>query len=350
MTNLSQYSGILESHYYGINGAAIKYTTRNICSDATAKILEEIAKILFPNEEIEIYVIPAKDGCHQDTFWIKNKDAIKVGVIISAFGIIIGLPIMISNLMTDSSTREMNESQIQTNQSQDELNKLQIEQIKKEMNEKVPNNNITIEQCQKLVSDYEIKKNTSRHFERLQIDGEIRKEKFVALDINKKVIDERTIESIDFPKYIQQIPETKTIKIIEKIHELTVIQPVNKKEHRDLSWYVEDPNRKIKFGVYMSDENFYKLHFENVFGLKNLIARIRYTVEEDENGEEKIAKKEIIIVYKYNDHERFKIPLNEPIEPAPLLLESSNYDDFVVLEKEIKSKKDIIHPDQMNLL
>jgi len=283
--------------------------------------LEELAKKLFPEEEIEVYVIPAQDGCHQDSFWIKVKEnPLVTGLLIAFFSAVATLPNHISQIVTDSSTRQLNKSQI-------ELNALQAEQIKAELDKNIPDNKITLEQCRSLLTSEEIKKQRSRHFEQLQVDGEIKKEKFVAKAGMNKVLQEKTIESIDFPKYVESLPPSEsTIKTVEKIHKLIFIQPVNEREHKDLSWQVEDFNQKKKFGVCMADEGFYELHFENIFGLKSLVARVRYTVQEDENGILTFSQrnKEIVTVYSYNGIERVPLPEKEAIEPAPFQFDKTD--------------------------
>lgn len=330
MTSFSDESAILESHYYGANGSAIKYSTRNICAESTAKILEELATILFPQEEIEIYVIPAQDGCHQDSFWIKvQNNTLATGLMIAFFTAVATLPSHISQIITDTTTREMNRSQT-------ELNLLQAEQIKSQLNEIIPDNNISIDQCQSILTNREIKKQRSRHFEQLKTDGEIRKEKFIAKNNANDILQEKVIESIDFGDYIGDSCSTEsTIKIVEKIHKLTVIQPVNEREHKDLSWQVEDFNQKQKFGVYMMDETFYNLHFENIFGLKTITARVKYTAKKDSNGliSFPAKNKEIIAVYGYNQVERIPLPINENIEPAPFKFDEN-------FESESKSNND----------
>lgn len=345
MSNLLAYTTVLESHYYGLNGSAIKYLTRNICADATAKILEEVAATLFPNEKIEIYVLPAQDGCHLDSFWIKAKKPL--GVITVTAGTLLLYGTQVSQLFTDASTRELGKSQIQVNQSQEELNKLQIEQLKKEADKHSPETEITADQLQKVFESQEIKRNRNRHFRQLQADGEIKKEKFVAKS-GETVISEKTIESVDFGKYIENLPKITTVKTVEKIHRLIVIKSVNDRQYKELMWNVEDENKQEKFGVYMADEDFYQIHLEKIFGLKTLTARVRYTLEENESEERVMKKKEIVLVYAYNGIQRFPIPEGETIEPAPFGPYEGEREDFKIAG--VKRDKNMCTPeDQLSM-
>lgn len=326
MNNSNNLLATLESHYYGINGSAIKYKTRNICSDATANILKELSQILFPEFEVEIYVLPAKDGCHQDTFWIKLKNGTNNPMLVAVTTV----------LLTALLTKSLTESQIDVNKSQEELNQLEITRIKNKLSLVQIDTKISDDQCLQIVESEEIKKQTSRHFEQLQLDGEIEKETFISRNEHKKIISETTIESINFSKYITSFTPTEISKTIEKIHSLIVIQPVNERQHKNLIWTVEDVKRKEKFGVYMSDESFYELHFENIIGLTSLIARVRYTFD-IVNGIPIVQKKEIIAVYSYNKIERIPLPKSEKIETAPFILTEEEKDDLL-------KEKDVIEP------
>lgn len=343
MEDILKYWTILENHYYSTNGSAIKYETRNICADSTAKILKELWKILFPNEEIEIYVIPAQDWCHQDSFLIKVWKVINSPIIVAISSV----------LLTAYFAYPLTNSQIQVNQTQIELNNLEIEQLKKELNKTIPQNNITDEQYEKIVLSSEIKKNKNRHFEQLRDDSDIKQEKIIAKQ-NNQVTFEKTIERKDFLQYIEVIPKINIIKTVEKIHHLTVIKPVNDEEYKDLMWIVEDINWKEKFWVYMNDEDFYKMHLQEVLGLKTLIARVKYTINEDQDGIISIKNKEVIFVYQYNLIERWTIPDWEKISPAPLEIWNIIKKELntVINEKkeEKDKKKDKIVENQLSLL
>ena len=337
MEQFIKYWAILENHYYGINGPAIKYSTRNICADSTAKMLEELARILFPDEQIEIYVIPAKDWCHQDSFWIKNKDALITWTIVAIAWAVFIIPWQISQIITDASTRRLNESQIQVNQTQKELNELQINELKFSTKQAIPSNNITDEQFGKVISSQEIKKQKNQHFQQLQKDTDIQKEQIIAKQ-NDRIIFDKTIESIEFPNYVEDVQITITTKTIEKIHNLTVIKPVNDDQYKDLMWIVEDPHRKLKFSVHMSDEGFYRMYLGNIFWLKTLTARVRYTIDEDDEWTIYVKNKEIILVYRYNDIEYNPLPMWENIYSAPLDFWYIKDDEYVIINKTQRSK------------
>lgn len=329
MEQVIKYSAILENHYYWSNGPAIKYQTRNICSESTAKILEELAKILFPDEEIEIYVIPAKDWCHQDSFLIKVWKVINSPMVVAVSSV----------LLTAYFAYPLTNSQIQVNQTQIELNKLEIEKLKIELDKTIPKNNITDEQYKKIITNSEIKKNKNRHFEQLRDDYDIKQEKIIAKQ-NNKVTFEKTIERKDFLQYIEVIPKINIIKTVEKIHHLTVIKPVNDEEYKDLMWIVEDINWKEKFWVHMWDEDFYKLHLENVIWLKTLIARVKYTLSEDQDWIISIKNKEVVLVYQYNWIDRKQISEWEEISPAPLEVWKDMKENFQIIETV--NKKEVV--------
>ncbi|MCK4635363.1 MAG: hypothetical protein KAT32_00715 [Candidatus Moranbacteria bacterium] len=219
MNEVLENSAILESHYYGKNGSAIKYQTRNICSDATAKILEEMAKILFPKEDVRIYVLPAKDGCHQDSFLIKfSKNPMAVTI----------SGILLTALLAHLSP--LTQSTIKVNNSQNELNELEMK-LKKDLDKNdVRDADSKIEA---LIKNDEIKENTDRHFRQLQKDSEIIKEKFIAKSENE-VIAEKTIERDDFKKYIE-LPKENVSKTFTAIHNLRIVSQINTHENKKLA-------------------------------------------------------------------------------------------------------------------
>ncbi len=326
---------ILENHYYSSNGSAIKYSTRNICADSTAKILEELAKILFPDDEIEIYVIPAQDWCHQDNFWIKIGNITNNATVATISWV----------LLTTYFAYPLVTAQI-------ELAWLESEKLRRELNQNNPEYNITNEQYNEVFKNNEIKKNKNKHFEQLRDDKDIIKEKIIAKQ-NNKIIFEKTIHRENFIDQIETIENSYTTKVIEKIHHLTVVKPVNEEEHKDLVWEVEDINGNKNFWIYMCDEEFYSKHLAEVLWLKSLIARVKYTFNEDQDWNISKIRKEIILVYKYNQIELIKIPVWEEITPAPLeILNWEDNDDWNVIEsvnKSINKKEVTILSNQIQL-
>lgn len=329
MWDVQKYWIVLENHYYWNNWSAIKYDTRNICAESTAIILEELWKILFPSEEIEIYVIPAKDWCHQDSFLIKVGKILNSPMIVTISWV----------LLTVYFASPLTQSQLNVNTTQLEINKLQIEKLKAELNKSVPENTITDEQYQKVIASPEIKKHKNRHFEQLQKDSDINKETIIVRK-NDKISFQKTILRKDFLEYIEDIPKTNTVRIIEKIHHLTVIKSVNDEEYKWLMWLFEDIQWSDKFYLHMSDEEFYTLHLQEVFGLKSIIARVKYTINEDQDWILSIKDKEIILVYQYNWNDIQNIPDWETILIAPLKIWNNTKDDFKINEKENVENKE----------
>ena len=290
-------------------------------------MLEEIVSILFPYEKIEIYVIPAKDGCHQDNFWIKitnnNTTATIIGVLITAF---FAYPLTYS--------------QIKVNKSEEELNQLLIEETRARIEAENLDSRITDEQYRRLIESPIIKNNRSKHFKQLQDDLDIQKEEFVA-KYDQNTIQKKAIPREEFGNYIHNLEQIRSTKIVEKVHELTVIKSVNDHEYKDLMWMVQDINGKYKFGAHMCDEEFYDSHLKNVLGLKNLLVKMRYTLHENQTGKQIIKNKEIVTVYRYNETDRIDLPKDAVIEPAPLEIWNTKNDDFVSLNKSSVNKNQI---------
>lgn len=297
MTKVLENSAVLENHYYGKNGHKMSAKTRNICSNADIEIIEEIAKILFPEEKIEILVSPSKKGCYQDDLIIQIINSplfvTIAGVLLTAF-------------LTYLGTRP-----------QQELAKLELQEKKEKLQKKAEENNVKDfeEKIEKIFTSRKLQKNKNRRFECLRDDKNIEKDEIIA-KVHSKIVAQKTIKDTEFNDYIEPLPETTNIYSEEKIHSLLVISDVKDKKYKQWIWKFEDEISKNQVNFKMKDKSFYDFYLQEVFGLRKIIARVRYDIEEYENGEKEIKDKEIIAVYKYNDIERIPIPEHEKIMPV----------------------------------
>lgn len=93
--------------------------------------------------------------------------------------------------------------------------------------------------------------------------------------------------------------------------------PVNTEEDNDLSWTVKDSVHMKRFRVYMEDEDFRQSALLNRVLVSSMTARIRYHYTKSSIGKVHINKKEIVMVYRYNEIQRFALPPDAVIERAP---------------------------------
>jgi hypothetical protein len=67
----------------------------------------------------------------------------------------------------------------------------------------------------------------------------------------------------------------------------------------------------------MGDNDFHQLTLSNQILVKSLIARVRYYYTKNSDGQVHIDKKEIVMVYCYNEIQRFSLPPDAVIERSP---------------------------------
>lgn len=129
-----------------------------------------------------------------------------------------------------------------------------------------------------------------------------------------------------FYKTIELKKEKTSNKFIDKYHDLRIVSSINSEKEKNLMWQVKDKKSDERFWVNIWDEDFYNIYFSNNLLIREFKVRVRYYISIDNFWEEKIEKKEVIMVYEYNNSIKLMtLPKNISFDSAPYKL-PENYE------------------------
>lgn len=224
-------SAILESHF-GVPEHFIRAYTRNRCSENFVEIIIEIATILYPDIEFEVYLSPPEPGSYKDIINIVKKKPLEsitaaatVGAL--AFGFLTYL---------DSHQEHIHTTNIQI--VDDTTKCLSLKQQIDELSTKYEIENIPNEKIDEICGNLKLKKLKNDRFRALQDDDMIASDETILKDANAKVISQKKIERRDFEKHIEAIPEEEDYsrENLEGVIELVSLVVKQKKEGKGIPW------------------------------------------------------------------------------------------------------------------
>ena len=233
----------IESHF-GISDNLIRANTRNKCSENLVVMIQEVAGILYPNEDFDIYLLPSEPGSYRDIIKLVNKN--KSRITIGAVG-------MVGTLVLGCLTyKDMHEAHLNNKKMWPVDNTIKCLELKKlieDSNEDYNIENIPEEKISEVCGNLDLKKRKNNFYNTLNGDSMIKNNETVLKNAKEQLVFSKKVERDDFPKYIEPIPDTKYSKENNKgIVEL--ISPVvkQKKEGKGITWR----------GTYYGDDVFYK--------------------------------------------------------------------------------------------
>lgn len=240
----------IETHF-GVPEHFIRADTRNKCSEDLVAMLQEISKILFPDDGFDIYLLPPEPGSYRDIIKFVKKN--KVGSVTAAVVTVGSLFLGYLNYK-DSHEAHLNESKTWVI---DETTKcLELQKKLEELGETYEIENIDNEKLREVCGNMNLIKRKNNFYNVLKGDGMISNNETILKDNNSKIISAKKIERVDFYKYIEPIQDQKySQESIEGVVEL--ISPVvkQKQEGRGIAWR----------GIYYGEDIF----FREVSVLKN---------------------------------------------------------------------------------
>jgi len=131
------------------------------------------------------------------------------------------------------------------------------------------------------------------------------------------------IQKDDFlPRVIDLQKNIEKVEHIDKFHDILVVKPVNHKSEKHLQWDLKD----IKWGkvckAWIWDETFYDMHLDSPQKVDKFKARVRYYISMNWLGVKKIEKREVVMVYEYNNSKKLMtLPEDAVFVDYPYLLE-----------------------------
>lgn len=319
---------ILETHF-GVSEHFIRAGTRNKCSEDLVSMIQEIAKILYPDDDFDVFLFPPEPGSYRDIikFIKKHKIEVSVGTTIAVGGLVLGYL-----NYKDSHEAHLNDEKMWVI---DETTKcLELQKIIEDLKKDHDIENIPPKKIQEVCGNLNLKKRKNDFYNTLQGDGMIKNNETILKDSTDKAVFSKNIERMDFSKYIEPILDTKYSKennegIVE------IISPVvkQKKEGRGIVWR----------GTYYGEDIFFK----DISILKNGDDIEFYMQDSDFKGQ--ISSKERVFAVKDNMKIVFDITgelkgdalLNRSI----YIKEVKSYNEEIIPHKEKNLRRQDVVPD-----
>ncbi len=233
----------IETHF-GVPEHFIRADTRNKCSEDLVFMLQEISKIIFPDEGFDIFLLPPEPGSYRDIIKFVKKN--KVGSVVTAGIAIGGLCLGYLNYK-DSHEAHLNNSKMWVI---DETTKcLELQKNLEDLRGDYEIGNIDNKKLREVCGSINLIKRKNNFYNVLKGDGMISNNETVLKDNKNEVISSKKIERVDFSKYIEPMPDQKfSQENIEGVVEL--ISPVvkQKKEGKGIAWR----------GTYYGDDIFFR--------------------------------------------------------------------------------------------
>lgn len=296
----------IESHF-GVAGNSIRANTRNRCSADLVGIIDEIAKILYSNDKVEIYSLSTEGKIYKDVVKIVSKDELNVAVI-GAFAFV---------CLTHRSSQEAclwNEigSEKDKDSKESSLQKQLMEMSKQYGTESIPKRKIA-----EICENRRIKELKNDRYRTLDSDDMIASDKTVLKYANSKSIVQKKTNKVEFDSFIEDLPQNEEYieNELEGSMELISLVIRQKREGKGITWRGAYYGKKIEkngtnlllngeeINFYMQDGDFKKRidtqkitfskgdNIKVVFSLKGLL----------KNGIFKNRKIYITEVMKFNE-------------------------------------------------
>ncbi|MCX6733473.1 MAG: hypothetical protein NTX63_01540 [Candidatus Peregrinibacteria bacterium] len=221
----------IETHF-GVAEHYIRANTRNKCSDDLASMINEVARILFPDDRFDIYLLPPEPGSYRDIvkFVRTNRVGSLVGLAITVGGLVLGYL-----NYKDSHEAHLEGMKMATI---DETTKcLQLQMTMEDLKNDYSIQSVPGEKIQEVCENLNLKKKKNSFYNTLRGDGMISNNETILKDSANQSVFSKTIQRIDFSKYIEPILDQEySQENNEGIVEL--ISPVvkQKKDGKGIAW------------------------------------------------------------------------------------------------------------------
>ena len=225
----------IESHF-GVPGNLIRSHTRNKCSDDFVGIISGIAKILYPEEEFEIYLLPAEDGSYTDIIRIFNnaKKELRKNpiIIVTTVGI---LAVSLLNY-ADTHSQHLHDEKMQV--VDDTAKCLSLKQQIAELSKQYEIEELPEEKLNEVCGNISLKKLKNDRYKTLQEDEMVSSDETIVKNSKSEIIFVKKVERDDFECHIEALPENEKYlkQNLEGVIELESLVLRQKKEGRGIQW------------------------------------------------------------------------------------------------------------------
>lgn len=322
----------IESHF-GVPQNLIRSYTRNKCSEDLAGIIKEVATILYPDEEFEIFLFPPEPGSYKDIIKLFKKKPLESITAVATIGTLTFM--VLTYVDTHSAHKHEKRMQIVDDTAKCLALKAQLEELKKtyEIDE------IPEEKLNEVCGNIKLKKLKNDRYQTLQDDDMIASDETIVKNPNLEVVISKKVERADFQMCIEPLPENEDYykKELKGVIELISLVVKQKKEGKGITWrgtYYGDDIQERGINILLNGE-------EVTFYMQ------------DNDFKEKIEKHEI--VFSSDDNIRVIFDIKGSIDvdvfqnKAIYIKEVTNFNEDVI-EHKIKPKKNSVESDdQMTL-
>jgi hypothetical protein len=311
----------IETHY-GVSENFVRANTRNQCSEDLVIIIKEIARILYPDDYFDIYLLPPEPGSYKDIlkFVKKNKLGLSAATTITIGGLVLGF-------LNYQDSHETHLHEMKTAIVSDVANCLDLSKTMEELKEKYDIENVPQEKIAEVCGNINLKKRKNNFYNTLNQDDMIIENETVLRDEENQTIFSKKIEKNEFSKYIETISNQDYLQEnIEGVIEL--ISPVvkQKKEGKGIPWR----------GTYYGEDVFY----DNIPILKNGEDMDFYM--QDSEFKDKIYNKER--TFAIGDNMRIIFNITGEIKGGLIqnrniyIKEVKNYNEDIIIHKTKSTK------------
>jgi hypothetical protein len=219
---------IIETHF-GVSGNFVRADTRNKCSEDLVVMIQEIAKILYPNDYFDIYLLPPESGSYKDIIKFVKKG--------STVATIIAVGTLTLGFLNYQDSHETHLHEMKMAAIDDITDCLGINKTIENLKKQYDIDNIPQSKIDEVCGNITLKKRKNNFYNTLDKDSMIIDNETILRNEQNQTIFSKKIEKNDFSKYITIAPNQEYLKEnVEGIIEL--ISPVvkQKKEGKGITW------------------------------------------------------------------------------------------------------------------
>ena len=323
----------IESHF-GVPRNLIRSHTRNKCSEDLVGVINEIARILYPNEEFEILLLPSAPGSYKDIIRLLKKRPCEAVMAVATTGLLVFA--FLTYLDAHADHLHDKKMQIVDNTAKCLALKSQLS----ELGSQYEIDNITDEKLNEICGNIRLKKLKNNRYQILKEDDMISSDEMIVKNSYAEIIIEKKVERSDFEMCIEPLPENEDYhkENVEGVIELISLVVRQKKEGKGIAWR----------GVYYGDD----IQERGIDILLNGEEITFYM--QDDDFKEKIDKHEIVFSSDDNIRATFDVKGSldiDIIQNKSIYIKEVKEFNKDIIEHKIKPPKRNLTPpeDQMTL-
>lgn len=312
---------IIESHF-GVPDNLIRSYTRNKCSEDLVGIINEIATILYPDDEFEILLLPSEPGTYKDVIKLLKKKPLEAVTAVTTIGILTFAFLT----YLDSHSEHSHDTKMQI--VDDTAKCLALRAQLNSLDDQYGIDKITDEKLNEVCGNIKLKKLKNERYQTLIEDDMVANEQTIIKDFQGQTVFEKTIQKEEFNMCIEYLPENEEYekKSIEGVIELISLVVRQKKEGKGRTWY----------GTYYGEN----IEERGIVILENGQEITFYM--QDDDFKEKIKNHEI--VFSSDDNIRAKIDIKGELNIDKLINPSFYVKEVIsfnkdIIEHKVKTKK-----------